>query len=317
MSGDASEGGDYQDFPATRRDPVPGRSATPAGSVQGPSPRHPSVLGVIGVGSGACDIDHRRLEAEQRAVSPPRRNTQSHVWAVRAPAPWDEELMHSLLDAKERRKAGSFAHRRDRSMYVTSHVALRLLLAADLGMHPRDIRFAYEPCARCGGPHGRPVLLDSADGPHFSLSHCAGLSLIAVATAPVGVDAERLPRPRTLELCMSRLHPAERRELLLAPHEERPLRFCRLWARKEAYLKALGTGLSRGLERDYLGDGSPRASAMRPAGWTVLNLPCGPQDGTHAAALAVPAGMWVPAAPREFDWSRFESLLLGRGGRPG
>ncbi|MFD3572206.1 4'-phosphopantetheinyl transferase superfamily protein [Streptomyces sp. NPDC058667] len=57
--------------------------------------------------------------------------------------------------------------------------------------------------------------------------------------------------------------------------------FARLWTRKEAYLKALGTGLSRHPRIDYLGSDLRR----RPARWAVLDLPAGPG---HAAAIAVP-----------------------------
>lgn len=237
--------------------------------------------------------------ADMAATDRPVR--EARVWVVRREPPWGEERSLSLLDAGERAKADSFTRRRDRSMYLAAHAGLRLVLGERLGLHPRDLRFGRDPCAHCGGEHGRPVLLGGPDDPHFSLSHCAGITLVAVADAPVGVDAEPLPGRRTVELCLARLHPRERGELLRTPWAERPLRFCRLWTRKEAYLKALGTGLSRGLDRDYLGDGE----VGRPAGWTVAQLSCGPQDSTHAAALAVPAGVGVPVEPCELNWSAY------------
>ncbi|MGW7369469.1 4'-phosphopantetheinyl transferase family protein [Streptomyces sp. NPDC054841] len=221
---------------------------------------------------------------------------------MRSSPPWDEALSLSLLDAGERRKALSFRREPDRSRYIAAHAALRLLLAAYLECHPVDVLFGREPCARCGGPHGRPVLLDREAGLHFSLSHSPGLSLVAIAGVPMGVDAERVPGRRTVELCLERLHPEERREVLAVPEEERPLGFCRLWARKEAYLKALGTGLGRGLERDYLGHHEGPGAPRRPSGWIVRNLPCGPQNTTHAAALAVPAGTRAPSAPPDLNW---------------
>ncbi|WP_329378002.1 4'-phosphopantetheinyl transferase family protein [Streptomyces sp. NBC_01716] len=231
------------------------------------------------------------------------------VWAVRQAPPWREDLSLSLLDARERAKAASFTHRRDRSMYLAAHVGLRLLLGDRLGVHPRDLRFGRDRCAHCGGPNGRPVLLGGPGGPHFSLSHGAGITLVAVADVPVGVDVESLPGRRTVELCLARLHPREREELLRVLRAELPLEFCRLWTRKEAYLKALGTGLSRGLDRDYLGAGGEG----RPVGWSVVNLSCGPQDRTHAAALAVPRWVRVPAGPGELNWSAYGHVLGGVG----
>ncbi|MER6091347.1 4'-phosphopantetheinyl transferase family protein [Streptomyces bluensis] len=230
---------------------------------------------------------------------------------MRKPPPWGEALSLSLLDAGERRKALSFRRDHDRSRYIVAHTALRLLLAARLQCHPVDVLVGREPCAGCGGPHGRPVLLDREAGPHFSLSHSPGLSLVAIADVPVGVDAERVPGRRTVELCLERLHPEERREVLAVPVKERPLWFCRLWARKEAYLKALGTGLGRGLERDYLGDREGPGAPPPPTGWTVRNLSCGSRDTTHAAALAVPPGTRVPGAPHDVNWCVFQDEVHG------
>ncbi|NUK01356.1 4'-phosphopantetheinyl transferase family protein [Streptomyces lunaelactis] len=224
----------------------------------------------------------------------------AHVWLLRAPASRKEDTRTlSELDDSERARAASFVHRRDRLTYLSSHVALRRLLAAYLRVSPENVRFGREACARCGGPHGRPVLLGDQSTLHFSLSHCAGLSLFAVAGSPVGVDVEQLPDREPMDKCIARLHPMERAELTRVPYAERPMRFCRLWTRKEAYLKALGTGLNRELGRDYLGDGRNGDSPKRPDGWTVLNLPCGPEDNTHAAAIAIPAGMRAPDAVRE------------------
>ncbi|MET9558495.1 4'-phosphopantetheinyl transferase superfamily protein [Streptomyces sp. NPDC006645] len=252
------------------------------------------------------------------------------VWAVRQAPPWREDLSLSLLDAGERARAVSLTHRQDRSTYLAAHVGLRLLLGERLGVHPRDLRFGRDRCAHCGGPNGRPILLDAPGGqggpggpdvrsgpgaspgpgpggPYFSLSHCAGVVLIGVADVLVGVDVERLPSRRTVELCLARLHPRERAELLRVRRAERPLEFCRLWTRKEAYLKALGTGLSRGLDRDYLGAGGEG----RPVGWSVVNLSCGPQDRTHAAALAVPRWVRAPTGPGELNWSAYGHVLGG------
>lgn len=64
--------------------------------------------------------------------------------------------------------------------------------------------------------------------------------------------------------------------------DRRQTAFARLWSRKEAYLKGLGTGLARAADLDYLGEA---AESWRPAGWTVRNTPlCDGHVG--AAALA-------------------------------
>jgi 4'-phosphopantetheinyl transferase len=174
---------------------------------------------------------------------------------------------------------------------------LRRLLAGYLDRPPAALTFVREPCPGCTGPHGRPAVVHTGPPLHFSLAHSRGLIAVAVAPRVIGVDVERLPSPETIEACTRALHPGEQAELEAAPPGERRAHFGRLWTRKEAYLKALGTGLSRHPRTDYLGSDLRR----RPARWAVLDLPAGPE---HAAAIAVPGDRpdhvtvrWLPAEP--------------------
>ncbi|MEU1224230.1 4'-phosphopantetheinyl transferase family protein [Streptomyces microflavus] len=201
------------------------------------------------------------------------------------------------LSAAELRRAASFARPADRAAYATAHTALRQLLGRYLDRPPAALTFVREPCPGCAGPHGRPAVVQAGGGPplHFSLAHSRGLIAVAVAPRVIGVDVERLPSPETVEACARALHPGEQAELAAAPPGERRAHFGRLWTRKEAYLKALGTGLSRHPRTDYLGSDLSR----RPARWAVLDLPAGPE---HAAAIAVPGDRpdhitvrWLPA----------------------
>ncbi|MFT9788096.1 4'-phosphopantetheinyl transferase family protein [Streptomyces rhizosphaericola] len=188
----------------------------------------------------------------------------------------------SGLSAAELRRAASFARAGDGDVYATAHAALRRLLGGYLGRPPAGLTFVREPCPGCSGPHGRPAVVQTDDAPalHFSLAHSRGLVAVAVAPRVIGVDVERLPSTGTVEACARALHTRERAELAAVPPEERQAYFGRLWTRKEAYLKALGTGLSRHPRIDYLGADLRR----RPARWTVLDLPAGPE---HTAAVAV------------------------------
>ncbi|RAG86586.1 4-phosphopantetheinyl transferase [Streptacidiphilus pinicola] len=164
---------------------------------------------------------------------------------------------------------------------------MRTVLAARTGIPAADLRFDREPCPCCGAPHGRPRLASSVVGsePEFSLSHGGDLVLIGLAPAgrPIGVDVERLPRADTVRETMTTLHPAEQAELAAAPGGPSPEGFARIWTRKEAYLKALGTGLGRDPSLDYVGESSP---ASLPPGWTLSTLPA---RADHAAAFAVAA----------------------------
>ncbi|MEU6486817.1 4'-phosphopantetheinyl transferase superfamily protein [Streptomyces sp. NPDC046887] len=183
------------------------------------------------------------------------------------------------LDAQELARAAEFVRAADRDSYVCAHVALRRLLGAYLGMPPRRVTVERAPCAHCREPHGRPVLPGGAL--HFSLSHCTGISLLAFATAPVGVDVEEVVAPAAIAETAEVLHPTEAAELALLPAAERPLAFTRVWTRKEAYLKGLGVGLSDDPSTDYVGAGPEPA---QPPGWFLSDVLV--PEG-HWAALAI------------------------------
>ncbi|MDX3642281.1 4'-phosphopantetheinyl transferase family protein [Streptomyces sp. MB09-02B] len=222
------------------------------------------------------------------------------LWLMRSPDPRDGTALDtSELDETEQRRAASFIRPADGLLYATAHVALRRLLSRYTHTLPHAIRFVREPCPGCGGAHGRPALAPTPARPplHFSLSHSAGVALVGVAAAPVGVDVERLPRQESVTICGKALHPGEQRELAGTPAQELTSRFGQIWTRKEAYLKGIGTGLSRSPAQDYLGADGRR----HPPGWTVLDIPC---TATHSAAAAVrgPAPGTVDVRWLHGDW---------------
>ncbi|MFE9251087.1 4'-phosphopantetheinyl transferase family protein [Streptomyces sp. NPDC007088] len=179
------------------------------------------------------------------------------------------------LDAAEHERMRAFRREADRVRYGFAHSALRAVLALCTGREPAALRFVRQDCPSCGGPHGRPAL--EGAGPAFSLSHGGDLVAIAVAARAVGVDVEPRPRPRTVAEVASALHPGERARIEAAGgDEERAAAFARLWTRKEAYLKGVGTGVGVDLAADDL--------RTAPAGWRVVDLPV--VEG-HAAAVAV------------------------------
>ncbi len=215
------------------------------------------------------------------------------LWLLRDPVSYGtgQRLAVGELDPGERARASSFLRPRDGLLYTAAHIALRRLLAAALGLAPSEVAYDRRPCPQCGGPHGRPALHPGlAAVPHFSLSHSGGRALVGLAMAPIGVDIQRMPSARTAEVCTRLLHPGERTELDGLPPGRRGAAFGQLWARKESYLKGIGTGLERPPDADYLGTPG-RDPWRRPPHWTVLDLACGP---AHAAAVAV---LGTPADP--------------------
>jgi 4'-phosphopantetheinyl transferase len=158
------------------------------------------------------------------------------LWCVNL-APVADESALALLDAHERARAARFHFERDRGRYVAAHIALRRLLAQRTG-RPAD-SLVIE-----AGPYGKPSLAGPARCA-FSLSHSDELALVALADdGEIGVDLERVRPLSDLDGLERQCLTLGERQLLasLAP-DDRTIAFLRRWTRKEACLKALGTGL--------------------------------------------------------------------------
>ena len=90
--------------------------------------------------------------------------------------------------------------------------------------------------------HGKPYLSDYPDL-HFNLSHSEGITACIVENSECGIDCEavREYRPNVMKRAFSE---KERAMIEAAPENERDMLFFTLWTLKEAYIKAIGKGLS-------------------------------------------------------------------------
>jgi len=215
-----------------------------------------------------------------------------HVWAAALDIPEaDAALLWQTLSADERARALRFRFDRDRRHYLASRGFLRYLLAQYLGSRPADLQFSYSS-------YGKPALQDG--GPAFNISHSHGLALLAVSRdRAVGVDVEfcradanaRYPIA-SLEIARQFFSLAEVEALCRLPPEAQVEAFFSCWTRKEAFVKALGEGLSYPL-KDFdvsLAPGEPaallhvRSDPATIHRWQLIDL--APAPG-YVAALAV------------------------------
>jgi 4'-phosphopantetheinyl transferase len=135
---------------------------------------------------------------------------------------------------------------RPREVTAATHAFLgRLLMRyASLDVAPEIAR------SERGKPYA-PALA----GIDFNLSHAREHVLIAIARAqPLGIDIERIDRRIEVDDLARRFYSGQEADALGAlPESLRLAAFLRVWTCKEAVLKALGAGLSFGLERVAFG----------------------------------------------------------------
>lgn len=199
-----------------------------------------------------------------------------------------------LLDEHERRRADRTARPELRARRVVAAAATRAVLAALVGADdPARLRIGRR-CAHCGhAGHGKPFVVDRSDV-SFSVTHSADLALVAVVRTPparVGVDVEVVRPRRSLPALAARVLDDEASARWSAlPEAERLRAFYEAWTAKEAYLKAVGVGVTRSL----------RSVAVARPGWTIAPLDLGPRAVAHVAVEADPVtvgrGTWAPAA---------------------
>jgi 4'-phosphopantetheinyl transferase len=158
-----------------------------------------------------------------------------------------------------------------------------MLLGRYLDEEPRNLRFSYSQ-------YRKPSLAGSERSLCFNLSHSDGLVLFAIACGrDVGVDVERLRELRDAEAIARRFFSvSENAALRDLPPEQRLEGFYRCWTRKEAFIKALGEGLSRPLDSFDVSIAGPaallRMETQDVERWTLHDVMPG---GEYTGALAV------------------------------
>ncbi|MFV0349550.1 MAG: 4'-phosphopantetheinyl transferase family protein [Halodesulfovibrio sp.] len=140
-----------------------------------------------------------------------------------------------LVAEEEKERATRFVHAADAARHMVGRALARRCLAAALG-HPVHGNFAVTQW-------GKPVL--AGTDMDFSISHSGDMVWAALCRGShVGIDVEEIRPVPELEVLTAALHPHERADVFAAAETERLRTFYRCWTRKEAVLKAAGTGLN-------------------------------------------------------------------------
>jgi 4'-phosphopantetheinyl transferase len=200
-----------------------------------------------------------------------------------------ETAVRAVLSPDELARAARFHFERDRRRFVSARAALRHILGGYLGLPPARLAFVYSH-------HGKPSLPAPWSELRFNLSHSHRIGLCAVTAGhEVGVDVERLRPLEDVEGLAERVFsPRERAALRSLEGGEKLRGFFTGWARKEAFIKALGEGLSHPLDRfDVpLTLGTPTrleridGDSVAAERWSLLPVAI---DGGYSAAVVIQA----------------------------
>lgn len=215
---------------------------------------------------------------------------QVHIWRVDLLPPSTNELLtlRNQLTDQERERADRFLAEKHRSRFVVGRARMRQILGKYVEQSPADVELQFENL-------GKPYFADPAlnEKYQFNFSNSSNLAICAVTLEqPVGVDLERI-RTMSDMLGLARRYFAESETtaLFAQPESKQPAAFFRLWTRKEAWLKAIGKGLTfplRDVEVSF-DDVECRVHSINQdpaAAATWALIPFFPDDD-HVGALAI------------------------------
>lgn len=225
---------------------------------------------------------------------------EAHLWLVSLAVKHGAlSYFKSILSRDERERAERFREKRNAQRYVAARGALRSLLGTYLSIGPAELQFAYNSS-------GKPRLVEEGASPGFNVSHSGDWALLGFTGChKIGVDLEQVRGEiEFVDLAKRFFSPNEFQKLLSLPADQQRQAFYCGWTRKEAFLKARGEGLSRGLDQVEVSLGLDGPAAIIEASdeldasraWTIQHLSPLPE---YVGAAVVGAGN---VAFRCFGW---------------
>jgi 4'-phosphopantetheinyl transferase len=172
------------------------------------------------------------------------RKGELHLWLVNL------NHHHSIVDESakilslnEMTRAEKFHFEKDRTYYIIRRCILKEIISKYLKIPSKDVKYTYHK-------YGKPSLKSDLDMKlYFNLSHSNGMALYAFSSDnTVGTDLEYINNPMFMKKDLSQyaetfLTPQELTNFLKIPEEKRKTIFFKLWTIKEAFSKAVGTGV--------------------------------------------------------------------------
>jgi 4'-phosphopantetheinyl transferase len=191
-----------------------------------------------------------------------------------------------LLSPDELKRANRFIFEKDRKHFIAARGRMRQVLSGYCGENPAELIFDYASNGKPYLPRHRQL--------HFNLAHSGELAVLGITgSGRIGVDVE-LTEAKIDLLALARrfFAPPEVAALIALPESQQKEAFYNCWTRKEAYIKALGTGLATPLDSFCVSlfPGEPaellavNGSQEQAAGWYMVAF--SPAPG-YAAAVCL------------------------------
>ena len=155
--------------------------------------------------------------------------------------PEDSEKFLTLLSQDELERARQFKLKQHN--FIATRALLRKALSRYTHLEPGQLIFSR-------AIQGKPFLVNTPLPLYFNLSHSWNYAVLAVSSAgDLGVDIESKRERSYLKIADRFFHEHEKEHITRCDPAHREQLFYKLWTLKEAFFKALGTGISYGLHK--------------------------------------------------------------------
>ena len=187
-------------------------------------------------------------------------SNQIHIWSVRLNIDTQTQIRYwRILSEEERDRANRFKFVEDKIKYIACRGVLRHLLGLYLGEEAEHVKIGY---IKNGKPHHRSNL-------EFNASHSQDWAVIGFTLDTVlGIDIEYVNRNIEFEEIAQRFFSPEESTIVNSAQKDLiPRYFYNCWTRKEAFIKALGDGLSFPLDRFVVSCAPEDIPQLRSTKW--------------------------------------------------
>lgn len=229
-------------------------------------------------------------------------NNSIQIWQISLAVSEDTSQRYfSCLSETEKARANRFRFADDKRRFVVARGTLRHLLAQQLKQTPQAVNFCY-------GEFGKPGIESTQNSAtqslQFNISHSGEVALCALARQrAVGIDIEKIKPMQRLDSMMARCLVAKEQARVEQENTANQTRaFLQHWTCKEAYLKAIGLGLTQSMKSVEVSFNPPQ----------LVTVPNDCSEGWQLHTVAVPngyAGALVVAGKASLEQRQWQHVI--------
>ncbi|EMB64222.1 4'-phosphopantetheinyl transferase family protein [Streptococcus mutans] len=158
------------------------------------------------------------------------------IFKIRSQKPLEDRMFFSLLELieeEDRKQILRYQFWQDRQRSLLGHLLSRYAIVQEYALTNKEIQIRRHA-------YGKPYIKDYSQI-HYNISHSGEWVVVAIGKSPIGIDVEN--RREDWDLIGERVFSESEKYWSQNSYKRKAI----LWTIKEAYVKYLGTGLSKSL----------------------------------------------------------------------